>query len=58
MSALDERLAREEVPTGTFGGKRPAKSAGVGEAKAAANRAALEDAIYRRKRPAKRQAAA
>ena len=50
MSSLEERLRHEETPTGSFGGKRPEKPRGVGKAQAAANRAALEDAIYKRRR--------
>jgi len=47
--SLDERLAREEVPTGAFGGRRPEKTRAVGKAQAAANRAALEAAVYKRR---------
>lgn len=53
MSPL-ERLLAEELPTGTFGGPLPGPPAPVTEKRAAANRAALEGAVYRRKKPARR----
>lgn len=51
-----ERLLAEELPTGTFGGPLPGPPAPVTEKWAAANRAALEGAVYkrsRRKKPAR-----
>lgn len=57
MTAL-ERLLAEELPTGTFGDARPAapadpapRPAPVTPAQAAANLAALEEALAPRRRP-------